>query len=432
MVIRMQRTLAYILVFSISTSLFLGFLVGNAGNYSSNNVQLFIQSDPSVVSNSTSLSNVYINATTNLTSNLTCENLYIDNNVTLYTDGYNIICFGNFTSYGTIITGLANNSGDDYQNALSYPNSLGGSGGGDSYTNSISTFTTAGATDAFAGSDIMNGNGQAGSTGHVPTLFTDSLLRTWYNNSIQQYLTGGGGAGGMGYYGGNDHGANGAYGIFIQAQTMVSSGIIMANGQNTSDIATDLTHGGGGGGAIIIAYGSGGYTINGGIYSNGSSVGPNQYDYYYSGGTGGNGNIILYDYGNTPVITNSSVFHAANYYSVSVSETGLQQDMLWTVTLSGSGITPVSNESYLPTINFLVPNGTYNLHISKVGGYNASFTNETVSVSGHAVGINVIFNKLSMVQIIGRNFIYTDLMGSVIIVGVVGVMIFLKPNRGGR
>lgn len=186
---------------------------------------------------SSAYSDIYVNTTENLTSNLTCENMVIGNNVTLYANGYNIICFGNFTNYGTIITGLANNSGDGYHNAISYPHSIGGSGGGDSFPGvvSFSSLTEAGSTLAYAGLDLSNAHGGNVTTPSTPNNITNSVLTNWYVNSMSQYLTGGGGAGGIGEYGGNDQGADGANGIYIQAESIFSPGNIIDDAQNTSE-----------------------------------------------------------------------------------------------------------------------------------------------------------------------------------------------------
>ena len=148
-----------------------------------------------------------LDITTNLTldRNVTCSNLVIDQGVVLNTNGYSIICSGNLTNYGEILTGWPNNGGIDY-NATNYPTSYGGSGGGASYSNTYVSVSASGSTKAPGGFNDYNSSGTNGSSTMLPQI-TVSLLHDWYfNGNIQNYLVGGGGAGGIGYYNGNDAG----------------------------------------------------------------------------------------------------------------------------------------------------------------------------------------------------------------------------------
>ncbi len=244
-----------------------------------------------------------LDITTNLTldRNVTCSNLVIDQGVVLNTNGYSIICSGNLTNYGEILTGWPNNGGIDY-NATNYPTSYGGSGGGASYSNTYVSVSASGSTKAPGGFNDYNSSGTNGSSTMLPQI-TVSLLHDWYfNGNIQNYLVGGGGAGGIGYYNGNDAGESGAYGVYIQAYGVKKAGIIKAEGCVTDDVATYLTHGGGGGGVIVIAYGSGGF-FNGTIAVNGSVSPSNPNNFNYSGGAGGNGHFAAINYGKIAPVT---------------------------------------------------------------------------------------------------------------------------------
>lgn len=242
----------------------------------------------------TSLSNIVFSSDSTLNANIISGNLTIDQNVILNTNGHSIILSGNFVNHGTVITGYANNSGGAAFDALQYPQSYGGSGGGDTWEFSQLYHSTSGGTLAQGGYDSYNVNAGDGSQATI-AIPTDYTLINWFSNGIQKYVTGGGGAGGMGYFGGSNFGGDGANGILIEASNIVA-GNISAVGQDLYAGGTDNSPGAGGGGVIILAYGTGGYTP--GTYSvEGGVTAPNQYNNNLQGGNGGSGQVMAFYYG---------------------------------------------------------------------------------------------------------------------------------------
>ncbi len=172
--------------------------------------------------------------------------------------------------------------------------------------------------------------------------------------------------------------------------------------------------------------------VTGHIYTNGSSVGPDKYNRNYHGGTGGNGLKVFHSYGSTPVISRSLVQNT-HKYTIKVIENGLAPSQFWQVILFGKNIgTPESLEANSNSIDFQVFDGNYIVHTSNVSGYYSSFINDSVSVSNGPVQLSVTFTQMNIFQILGMKFIYSFLIGSALIVVAAGVMIYMKPNRGGR
>ncbi len=281
----------------------------------------------------------------------------VDSGVTLTTDGYSLITNSNFIlqSGATILTG--------YDTVSSPSNSYGGGGGGgglgtENYGSNLcgdgnSPFYYNSGSDGYSTKANIGGTGGyntsscyayfcSGSTGYcegdsVPPLVTtfsgnSNTIQSWYNNGMQNYLEGAAGGEG-GYYscsklfsgcgsaGGG--GGSGAYGLYIQANSITISGLINSEGQTGLDSTCigasppmDYEGGGGGGGdggggAILLAYQSGStapstssshiQTFNSGFGSNGCNANYN-FGSIGEGGIGGGGDIFTYAY-TTPPIT---------------------------------------------------------------------------------------------------------------------------------
>ncbi len=262
---------------------------------------------PSTITQNSTLSNITISSNTTLTSDVYCNNFTINSGITLTTNGYNIYCAGTFTNNGTINTGNVNNGGSSTSTngdaGGSFPNSYGGSGGGGgggvNYTggNGGNTLISGGSGGA---STTAGGNG---STPSAPTL-SNSLIQSWYNNGISNYLSGGGGGGGGGPSGAS--GGGGAFGLYIQAN-QITAGTINATGGGGGNAPEGGGGGSGGGGVILLAYGSGGYkagayNVNSGYGGGGVGV----------GGGGGNGQILTYSYTIAPILTSFTYTTSAN------------------------------------------------------------------------------------------------------------------------
>jgi hypothetical protein len=181
-----------------------------------------------------------------LTANvLNCYNMVVYPNVVLTTNGYEIICQNNFLNFGSIYTGQTNNRGDGSSGG-SYPQSYGGSGGGGGWNiPSGGAGYNGGSTTAPAGlgSTSSSSPGGSGSTPASPTL-TQTLVNQIGTNSLID-LSGGGG-GGSGYTTGHN-GANGTYGVYIQAANVIYGYI------HSNTTAPQNGGGGGGAGSILIS-----------------------------------------------------------------------------------------------------------------------------------------------------------------------------------
>ncbi len=289
-----------------------------------------------------------INGSVTLSSNITSGNLIVEPGAVLDTNGYSIVLNGTFTNLGTVTAGLAYNPGD------SYPESYGGSGGGDVYQSGICCVFGAGATRASAGINSNAGYTSSvnGSSPAHPVGFSSAMISTWWSNGIKSYLIGASGAGGYGYYDAYRSGGSGSYGLYIQANRIVA-GTIDASGQsvNSSDqTGTYLSTGAGGGGVIVLAYGNGGYSPGTYNVSGGTSA-VNPYNSYLPGGSGGNGMLLTLNYSQStvPVVVHfpnldQNLFDGAYAkYSVNFQETDNGAN---TLSLSGSASYKVENVSF--------------------------------------------------------------------------------------
>ncbi len=233
-------------------------------------------------------------------------NIITTNNITILlrgvvinTEGYSLISGETFNNQGSIVPGLANNSGENV------PYSYGGSGGGGwafgcGNAAGGSTADNGGATVVTGGSGLNNGFNQAagnGASGASPVPTLNNLdIQIMYNNSMQQYLKGAGG-GSATNCGSIETGGSGSYGVYIQANRVIA-GMIDTAGQSGSG-ASEEASGGGGGGVILISYGLGGYLSGSYNYSGGGAGIAG----YGKAGIGGPGGIIIYNYSSSPPIT---------------------------------------------------------------------------------------------------------------------------------
>ena len=268
--------------------------------------------------------NVVFNVSTTLTGDVkTNGSITIDSSVTVTSNGYSFIAGGEFDNTGTINSGYVPNSGSTYNahndvcNTLndgeSFLDSYGGSGGagGGSGGTGYQDGGAGGSTLAPGGQcSSLESSGAAGSTPSAPFL-SASLIQTWNNNGMQDYMSGGGGGSSGGCNGGFQYGGNSAYGVYIQANQIIA-GTINANGQGGDwgyvsgsggpCSGTTFTGGGGGGGGglIVLAYGNGGYTS--GTYNITGGAGGPAGSGGLPGGIGGPGQYVPYPYGANPPI----------------------------------------------------------------------------------------------------------------------------------
>ena len=233
-----------------------------------------------------------------LAGNVLAANSIFVQGVTLVTNGWYMVANTVFQNTGTIETGNPNNQGIDCcTNPTGYPNSYGGSGGGGT---GLGGAANGGTTLAPGGSNAgcCGGTGGNGGTPSASGITDSFIANTMVSGGFINYLTGGGGGWGYACCGGGN-GGDGAYGIYIQGNTVINSGIIEANGTyGSGNSGAGEAGGGGGGGAILIAYGSG--AAPGGSYTFGGGLGgPSCCGWH--GGTGGFGNVIMHQYTNPPI-----------------------------------------------------------------------------------------------------------------------------------
>ncbi len=237
---------------------------------------------------------VYSALDTNLTGNVSAEyDIVIYPGSMVTTDGYSMIAGDAFNNSGIIDTG-------NYTGQLTFVHSYAGSGGGSGRTGSASGCGIAGDcscdwnTDGFDGEGTLVSGGSATTSGSTPPApnLTSVAIKAWYTNNIKNYLSGGGGGGEGGGYS--------VYGIYIQAYKIIA-GTIDAEGQD--GISGNLGGGGSGGGVVLLAYGHGG-VLNGNINITGGRGAGNSGSASCnpSGGSGGDGQILYYNYGSTPPV----------------------------------------------------------------------------------------------------------------------------------
>lgn len=265
-------------------------------------------------------------ANATLTSDVFVEgNITINSGITITTNGYNFYCTGAFTNNGTINVGTSNNNSATAN--VSYGGSggsgsagQGGTGGTATSGAGASTYAAGGAAvSENSGSSVISGNN--GATPTAPTL-SNSVISGFYSTGFSIVLSGGGGGtsiatannspatgnsattsvGASGYASGGSGdsitaGANGSYGLYIQANKIIA-GTINANGVGSNGGAS-------GGGSLLLAYGAGGYTA--GTYNVSGGAGTDTFNGSpaYSG-NGGSGLVMTYNY-TTPPITLSAI-----------------------------------------------------------------------------------------------------------------------------
>ncbi len=241
-----------------------------------------------------SASNTVINVYTTLVANIVANNLTIESNVVLVTNGFSIFCNGTFINYGTIVTG---NSPD-----INYPDSYGGSGGGAWQAgNSTLTSSSGGNTLSYGGSGSDTSTPSSNNGHHTKTgPLTESVIQNWYNNGFTNYLSGA-----RGQSAANATGGSGSYGLYVQAESIFNRGFIVSAGQaGIPNSQPPALSGGGGGGVVLFAYGN--QILNGTVATEGGTGG------YYNGvngvgGHGGSGQVVEYRFTDKPPVNVSGV-----------------------------------------------------------------------------------------------------------------------------
>ena len=249
-------------------------------------------------------SNVVFTSSSQLTGDIvTTGNILVYNGVTVTSDGYAFIAGGTFTNNGVIDTGSP-------VSGTNLPNSYGGSGGGAHFGSdrgSLSGNAIAGFSTMVSGGAASNNNNcgagctRSGGNGGSMVLSASTVqsnAATWIANGIPQYLEGG--------FGGSvttgEAGGTGAYGVYIQA-TSIMPGIINAYGGCGIMNFRDGKSGGGGGGAVVLAYGTGTLGSTGGVNNDGGIFCGYSGGRGFNGGSGGNGATQYFSYGSNPPVT---------------------------------------------------------------------------------------------------------------------------------
>ena len=260
-----------------------------------------------------SLSDDIISSNTQLTSDIHCRNLIVEANATLETDGHNIYCAGSVVNRGTIVTGSA-----EYR---SYTQSFGGSGGGGG-----ASCASAGGQNGFS-TLAPGGRGftaVSGGQSAPPLTITRALLQRWFAMGFANYLSGAAGGGNplTGYIG-----IPGAFGIYIQARSIVE-GTISASGTNDCSGGAGCSAGGGGG-VVVMAYDQETGSITPGAV-NVSGGGGNPGGCYPSG-SGGNGQVITFPFTGAPPISSWPLASAtASDNAVNLGRTWYENESGWT------------------------------------------------------------------------------------------------------
>ncbi len=197
-----------------------------------------------------------ISGNTTLHGDLIADNLRIEPQATLTTNGYSIIVSGSLVIEGTVVTGYVA-LGKNLKSA-NLPNSYGGSGGGAfdtggafAHNNGASTIVTGGT------GTTTDHNAASGRQASTPKL-SGTILGKWWNATDGRMNTYLGGASGGGWDGlPGEAGGLGAPGLYIQANSItITTGTIEAvGGPGGSEYASEgIAGGGGGGGTVILAY----------------------------------------------------------------------------------------------------------------------------------------------------------------------------------
>ncbi len=347
-------------------------------------------------------SNILYSSNTILSSNVVnCLSLTIDSGAVLTTNGYYVVCTGNFINNGEIITGNVLNGGAAHSRAADMPNSLGGSGGGSGGMTLVAGLS--------GGNTIVPGGaggtiGAAGGNGISPSApaVTNANIIVWSGN-IVNYLSGAGGSGSA-----NAVGGSGAYGLYIQAGSILAGNIIAAGANGGSGtLLSSAGGGGGGGGFVLFSNGIGGYTPGtynvvgglGGLASTGDGM----------GGNGGNGNAIAYGYGSTPPLDIISL--------PTIVSNRLIIDTGQVVTFSTSFVGGVSPYTY----NWLVSNSATHGFVadaffSSTLASNSFTWNAPTSAGGNTIVANVVVTDTNTINSLGSGIPVNSVYSSAVTV----------------
>ncbi len=324
-------------------------------------------------------------------------NITVNSGVTLTTNGYAIWISGNLINNGNVMAGnTIPNRGSSSLNVnqpLSFAGSgAGGGGGGIGYNGNIGNSTLADG----GGGGFESGNGGNGGTPAAPSI-TNANIVNWEgsNDFVNYFLSGTGGNGGVSGLcpGGNcyNRGGNPSYGLYIQASDIVNSGNIIATGFSGSNPNSNPTGGGGGsgGGFVLLSYngvctGCAANTIvTGGSGGTGYFGGGN-------GGTGGNGNVVTYNYGNSPPLVpglsaaegnalcgNTANTINCNFATNSLTATG---NYIFMLRVTDSATFPVTVDSGLANVIVQSPSNNCQISLSP-GAISFGSLNPTASTA---------------------------------------------------
>ena len=327
---------------------------------------------------STNIENNTISSNSSLIADLiVVGDITINSGVTLTTNGYSIICTGNFTNNGTINTGYNGvNNDTSTSNGISFSNSYGGSGGGGGANNSENGAICLGSPYNVCGTGGNGGNtkvsgggggiyfnteGNSGNAATAPSL-TSSLISSWYSSGMNTYLEGawGGDGGGSGatYW---SPGGVGGNGLYIQANNVIA-GTINSSGQGSFD--GNGEGGGGGGGSILISYQNsytpGTYTTSGGVPQTHTDTGG-------PGGNGGDGIVMVFN--GYPIDVPLNAYLNAN----------------------NSNNSPIGNQ----TVNFTASNGTLSASSATSNSSGVASVNIITSTSPNTLDISTTIANIN-------------------------------------
>ncbi len=275
----------------VSVSLVIAFMIGSIAFVHS------ISSGPQVASTAMSFNppkDTEITVDTTLMGDMLTNNLTVEANAVLTTNGYQIFCNGTFINYGTVIAGPSITG--------NYLESYGGSGGGGWQKGNSTLSNTSGYSTRAAGglgSDSANGRGVSGHSVLLPSV-NSSLIYRWYRGGFENFT-----AGAAGQSAGGISGGEGSYGLYIQARSIINNGLITTAGSSGRATPQGVGFsGGGGGGLILMAYSSqlrvGTTNVQGGAgaFINGVTG---------QSGSGGSGQVVTIQYSSVPPVNLTDV-----------------------------------------------------------------------------------------------------------------------------
>jgi len=120
---------------------------------------------------------------------------------------------------------------------------------------------------------------------------------------------------------------------------------------------------------------------------------------------------------------NETAIFAEDMYIVTFLESNLSPGTQWGVTLNGQ-----SSLSTTTAVTFSMPDGTYHYSVSVPSGYSSTTSSGSVTVSGHALTVNVAFQQKSTTS--GTSYLdYWLMLGAAIVVCVILFAMVTKRKR---